>query len=188
MKTAILDMDDTLADMRSIVCRELNVRYDKDLHWTRWNDFRVENLYGISFDDFFSYLIENKVLERMNPHAETATFVKNLLDSDYKVTILTARKWHPNARSVTEKWLKKHSLKVHDLVICDVLDDKSKIVNDAYNKVDFVVDDSLSHCKSYVNCDNINKVFVYDMPWNRCQNLDATRAIRIKDLNDILEK
>lgn len=187
MKHAILDIDDTLADMRSIICKELNKIYSKDLHWTEWNTFRVEELYGISFEDFFKFLIERNVIERMNPHPESAEFVRTLLDDGYKISALTARKWHPNAKSITSNWLDRHNIHVDELVICDVLEDKAEIVSANYDKIDFVVDDSLSHCKNYIKCNNISKVFIYDMPWNRCASIDNSRAIRIKNLKHIFK-
>lgn len=187
MKHAILDIDDTLADMRSIICEDLNKIYKTDVHWTSWNTFRVEEIYGISFEDFFKFLIENKVIERMQPHPESIGFVKRLLDGGYKISALTARQWHPKAKAVTSQWLSKHNIHVDELIICDVLDNKADIVSQNFSDVDFVVDDSLTHCKNYTKCDNISNVFIYDMPWNRCESIDKSRAIRIQNLNHILK-
>ncbi len=186
-KIAIVDIDDTLADMRSMICEVLNEHCDKDLHWSRWNTFRVEEMYGISYHDFFDLLKRNSIIERMRPHDESAEFMRNLKHAGFHVTLLTARAWHPESREVTARWLDEHGIVYDNLVVCGVEHDKSEIVDSMYNGVDFTVDDSATHCRSYVKNQNIKNVFVYNMPWNKCQLLDASRAKRIDNLNQILE-
>lgn len=186
-KIAIVDIDDTLADMRSMICSVLNEHCDKELHWSNWNSFRVEELYGISYHDFFDLLKRNSVIENIRPHAESVEFMRNLKHAGYHITLLTARAWHPKSKEVTTRWLGEHGIVYDNLVVCNVEDDKSELVSLLYKGAAFTVDDSVTHCRSYVKNPDIKDVFVYDMPWNKCQVLDSSRAKRIDNLNQILE-
>lgn len=187
MKRAILDLDDTLGDMRSAICSEFNKKYNKSFHWKVWQSFGAESIYGISREEFFETLIQRHVIERMKPHPESAEFVNKLSRNGYTVSILTARKWHPDADNITREWLDKNNIFVDEVVICDTLDSKQDIVSSNYELVDFTVDDSILHCNGYAGCKNVSKVFIYDMPWNRCDCEDFG-AIRIKNLNEIFRE
>ena len=126
-KIAIVDIDDTLADMRSMICSALNEHCDKDLHWSKWNTFRVEELYGISYHDFFNLLKKDSIIEKMRPHDESAEFMRNLKHAGYHITLLTARAWHPESRQVTTRWLGEHGIVYDSLTICNVEDNKSEM-------------------------------------------------------------
>lgn len=185
MKHAIIDIDDTVADLRTIMCKELNTMCDMDVHWSQWKNVGLEDIYDITSKQLLTLLEEKQVIEQLIPHTECKAFIDALHELDYDVTFLTARKWHSNGRDVTTHWLLRHDLEYDNLILCDVTDDKSQILKDTYGKVAFTVDDSATHCASYANNMDIERVFVYDMPWNK--RLYQPRIERITHLTDILE-
>lgn len=187
-KIAILDVDDTVANMRSTLNETLNRVYGKDIHWTQWNTFNLERVYGINSEQFLDTLRREQVIERMVPHSESAEFTHKLKKMGYKIHILTARKWHHNGATVTRNWLKDHDIIFDDITVCDITDCKSFILTQAYDRVDLTVDDSLTHCRKYVDNHDIEQVFIYNMPWNKCDAIDSTRANRINNLSEVLEK
>lgn len=184
---AIVDVDDTLANMRASMCEALNKHCNTSIHWSKWNTFNVEHMYGINYDEFFHVLKKYKVIERLQPHEESSEFTAKLRDRGYKVTLLTARKWHDYGEAVTRRWAKDNEIYYDDVVVCSVEDCKSEIISEMFSAVNFTVDDSATHCKKFVRNSKIKNVFVYDMPWNKCQILDGSRATRISNLNQIIE-
>lgn len=184
---AIIDIDDTVGDMRTLMCDALNHFTGKDIHWTEWSRFRVEDFYKISFNEFFDVLTEYKVIENMLPHVNSTLLVDRLKDAGYHICFLTARSWHPNGRDITKEWLNVHGFHVDELMLCNVGESKSDILNSKFANIEFAVDDSVSHCREYVRNSRIKNVFVYDMPWNKCEILDNSHARRIQDLMEILD-
>lgn len=187
-KIAILDVDDTVADMRSTLNETLNRVYGKSLHWTQWTSFNLEKVYGIDSEQFLETLRKENVIERMAPHRESIEFTNELKKKGYKIHMLTARKWHPRGLSVTRQWLSENGITFDDITVCDITDCKSSILTQTYDKIHLTVDDSLTHCRNYVQNDAIENVFIYDMPWNKCDVLDSSRANRIDNLSQVLEK
>lgn len=187
-KIAILDVDDTVADMRSTLNETLNKIHGKNLHWSEWNTFNLETVYGIDSEQFLETLRKENVIERMVAHPESAAFANELKKKGYKIHMLTARKWHPRGMEVTRKWLVDNNIKFDDITVCDITDCKSSILSQAYDKIHLTVDDSLTHCRKYVENEAIENVFIYDMPWNKCNVLDSSRANRINNLSQVLEK
>lgn len=186
-RVAILDIDDTIGDMRSLLCQTLNNHTGKDIHWSQWDRFRVEELYDVTYDEFFKLLQRDSIVENMHPHPESASFSQDLKAADYRVALLTARNWHPESREVTERWLASHGIAYDDLLICDVETKKADMIKDVYGSVHFTVDDSVAQNVGYIKSRHVENVFVYDMPWNRINAISKSRAIRVSNLNNILK-
>lgn len=184
-KIAIIDIDDTLADLRNPMCNSLNIICEEKYHWTQWTgSSSVETLYGISTTELLGAIEDDLLLENLEPHAEVAHFMRLLHELDYYVVFLTARAWHPSGEAITEKWLKKNNIEYDRLIVCPLEANKAEIVKANFECVDFAVDDSVRHCVSYSNEPIIKNVYVYDLPWNR--NIDVGRAKRITSLTQIL--
>ena len=184
-KIAIIDIDDTLADLRSPMCNSLNAICEEKYHWGQWTgDNTVEKLYGISTDELLGAIKDDLLLENLEPHPEVKEFMHLLHKLDYYVVFLTARGWHPNGNVVTEEWLKKHNIEYDRLIVCALEDNKADIVAANFDSVDFAVDDSVRHCRSYSEQPIVKNVYTYDLPWNR--DVDIGRAKRITALTDIL--
>lgn len=184
-KIAIIDIDDTMADLRTPMCNSLNIVCEEKYHWEQWTgDNTVENLYGITTNKLLSTIEDDGLLEHLQPHPEVAEFMHLLHKLDYYVVFLTARAWHPRGVQVTEQWLKANNIEYDKLIVCPLEANKAEIVREHFDEVDFAVDDSVRHCRSYSNEPIIKNVYVYDIPWNR--DVDVGRAKRITSLTEIL--
>jgi uncharacterized HAD superfamily protein len=184
-KVAIIDIDDTIADMRTPICSMLNSMMNTSLSWNEWYTLDVQKLYGISRGDFLTALRDNEIIEKMVPHHNTLKFMEELKNAGYFISLLTARGWHNNGTHVTKQWLNEYNIPFDELIVCGITEDKSDIVSKHYKHIEFTVDDSLSHCRNYVLNDKIKDVFVYDMPWNRRDDIEDSRAIRVDCLEQI---
>ena len=184
-KIAVIDIDDTLADLRSPMCNSLNMVCESKYHWEQWTgDNTVENLYDISTDQLLSAIEDDSLLENLIPHPEVSEFMHMLHKLDYYVTFLTARAWHPRGKEITSRWLTSHNIEYDRLIVCPLEANKAEIVKTNFVNVDFTVDDSVRHCYAYAKEQSIKNVYMYDMPWNR--NITDSRIQRITSLTEIL--
>ena len=70
-KIAVIDIDDTLADLRNPMCNSLNMVCEEKYHWEQWTgDNTVENLYDISTDQLLSAIEDDSLLENLIPPPE----------------------------------------------------------------------------------------------------------------------
>lgn len=166
--TAVIDLDDTLLDMRTTLMGVLNEHTGLDLHWKNWQSLTAEEVYGVSQKDFFKVTTEKKVIERMQPHPEAQRFLFNLKFRGLKVVLLTARSWHPNGAAVTKKFLRDQQLPYDELIVCDVESHKYEYITEQMGPVLFTVDDSVRHSNGFNAMEERRPhyVFGYSHPWN----------------------
>lgn len=186
-KIAVIDIDDTLGDMRTLLCDSLNRFSNKNIHFSQWKNHKVESSYEITTQELFSLLSYNFIIERMQPHMEAKQFLQTLSNKGYHVVLLTARRWHERGHDVTRAWLKEHELKYDELILCEIYDNKAKIIENRYPEIEFIADDSLTQCNNYIQSPIVKKAFVYDMPWNSSIKIDELKSFRIGNLNEIFK-
>lgn len=182
---AVVDLDDTLGGLRYVLMDTMNSIMGTDIHWADWNVLRMEDIYGITNDEFLTIAEKHMILERSRPHREAREFMQRLRAEGIETTILTARSWHPRADSMTEHWLALYDIPYTELAVCDLEYDKSNYIRHMDNVL-FTVDDSARHCLRYADAqpNRPKHVFAYDMPWNR--NLPDD-IIRVGNLNRIFD-
>lgn len=183
-KTAIIDLDDTLASLRDVVMESLNELTGRNSHWSTWEELKVETLYGLEgVDTFLEIAHEQKLLEKSRPHPETVSFMHRLFDGGISTTILTARGWHPGAERITRHWLGLYGIPYNSLKVCQLHECKADYIRHTKNVL-FTIDDSMKHCNAY-NAMKKNRpefVFAYAMKWN--EGVDDG-VIRINNLHDV---
>lgn len=180
-KRVIIDIDDTLSNLREEVMVEFNAMTGKNRHWSDWEVLKVEQLYGV--DDFLGPAYKSKLLERSRPHAETLEFMTRLALTGVEINILTAREWHPRAYDITTSWLHLYGIPYDHVMVCGLSDCKAAYIQ-KMKDVLFTIDDSKSHCNNYaaMSKNRPEFVFAYAMPWNTGVN---DGVIRIDNLNDV---
>ncbi len=185
----ILDLDDTLGNFRDAACNAFNKKYNKQHTFKEWEHHLIEQLYGITKEEFISNIIELNILENIEPHEEVVEFTKKLKDNGYIIIVLTARSWHPEAASITHNWLRQHNISYTCISLCDVTDSKADLLYDiekTFGKIAFVVDDSSWQLENYLKTNISNVVYIYDMPWNKDKLLDILGGKRISNLTEIV--
>lgn len=183
-KHAVIDLDDTLSGLRYPLMDTMNRLKNKNIHWEKWGVLDIEQLYGITNDEFLLIAGENFLLERSQPHPEAREFMYKLHNAGLETTILTARGWHPRAKEMTQNWLNLYDIPHTQIVVCNLECTKADYIRHMDNVL-FTIDDSPRHCNGYSTME-LNRpeyVFVYDMPWN-ITNLESD-VIRIKNLEEI---
>lgn len=182
---AILDLDDTISDLRQNLMETVAVLKGKNVHWKDWDILSMEHIYGITNDEFLEIALHTNMLERSLPHLWAARFTEELVARGYEIHILTARSWHPRGTEITRHWLGLWGIQYHKLTLCGLEYDKANYIRDMDN-VAFTLDDSLRHCNSYARMqeNRPEQVFVYDMPWNTTAD---PSAIRVKDYWEVLQ-
>lgn len=164
-KTLVLDADDTICNFRHGAMIALNTETGKNIHWKSWDTYNLQNVYDMPREKFLDILIQHKVIETIEPHLEAKEIMQLAKDNGYRIVILTARGWHPNAKQITESWLVQHSLPFDEAVVTSLEDCKAEVLR-KLGKVHIAVDDNAKHCTAFSNCDNIEHAFLYDQPWN----------------------
>jgi hypothetical protein len=187
----LIDLDDTLVDLKEPLMEALNKNTKKDIHWSKWYTFDVPKLYDITHDEFIKICITENVIEKAVIHNKSYEFLDKLNKLGLYTVLITARGWHPDAINLTEHWVSEHNLNIDELIIVGVNESKIHSIK-KFNNIIFSVDDRIKHCREYTQSGKINNVIVYDAPWNT----HMTRwnkywkgydyNIRIKDLNEII--
>jgi 5'(3')-deoxyribonucleotidase len=161
----IIDLDDTLGDLKNPMMQALNRSTGKTLHWRDWDTYDVPDIYDISHTKFLEILIDEHVIESTIIHDSSYEFLDKLNTMDYHVALITARGWHPNGVDITEKWITSHNLNIGELIVVDANQSKTDVIN-KFGIIDFSVDDRIKHCREYTQYGKVNNVILYDAPWN----------------------
>ena len=179
-KTIILDIDDTIADLKSLLCKEINEHTGENIPCDEWKSFYITNIYKtIDLPTFYDIIIKNKVLERIKPYDSTKSTMDMLYNLGYNLVLISSRSYHPNAYELTENWLNEHKLPFDHLHISGDIK-KSEFAN-RYQHVILSVDDNLDNNEDYRKHSNNESVLLMDQPWNRL-NKDYPRINRIDEI------
>lgn len=188
----LIDLDDTLGDLKTPMMEALNRETGKNVHWSKWRNFNVPEIYDISEQKFLNICIDYNVLEQVIIHDTSYDFLKNLQMLNYHTVLVTARNWHPRGVSITENWVADHNLCIDDIIVVDVDQSKVSAIGHLKNIV-FTIDDRMKHCREYIKSGLVEHTLVYDAPWNSHMtkwNTDWNGYDydeRIYDLHEIIE-
>ena len=166
MRVAVLDIDDSLADLRNPLMYALNEYTGKDIHWEDWDVYDLSYIYGMTVADFRACLIESDVLRKAKPMADSIKFCEHLNDNNYLVLMVTARGWHPQAEELTKQWLEEFNVPYHDLYITKHNESKYKAI-EKYGVVDLAVDDSIKNIIDYKESGMVRHSVLFHHPWNK---------------------
>ena len=180
MKSSILlDLDDTIADFRSVMYSSLKSKYKKVKPVHNWDSYNLTHHCNETMHkNILDLIINDNVLQNIKPHK----FAKNTLDrlkQHYNIVIVTSRHYHPTAYDITKQWFNTHNIHYDNLHITGG-DVKKSDVAKMYN-VKYGVDDHIENYKDYEN--HGIKCILMDMPWNR--NFEASQ--RIKCISELPE-
>lgn len=164
ISSAGLDLDEVILDFDSLAIERFNRKYGKNFNKSDIVDFDwYEDLYGISLNQFLEDLIELRVLEDAVPFEGAPEAVQALMDAGVHVSIVTSRGFHPEARAITERWLKQHGLPYDRLEIVASGRKKSEYFS---LPVDVFVDDHLKNHRDMIKNGRSDRCFVIANTWN----------------------
>lgn len=180
MKTVILDLDDTLANLRVPMQKVLDKYSKKTIPWQSWDSFYITDLYGITEAELYSSLIDSGILSDIEPYEDTKETLNALKQLGHNIVIVTSRNYHPDAYNVTKTWFEKHGLPYDKIHISGHGVKKSSFANQ-YSDVVMAVDDNIDNCNDFIVNSNINKTLLMNMPWNSA-NKDIKRIHQINEM------
>ena len=163
----ILDLDDVLANLRESLYCTLSSVTGIDLHWRQWLHYDLRLHYAIDDARLNRVLIENQTLEACEPEPGAGSMTRKLSQLGYRITIVTARGWHPRAQALTAEWLHRHAIHYDRLAVVPLQSNKLKVI-DRLDDIALTVDDHPKHIQHYQDAGL--KTLVMDRPWNAtCQ-------------------
>lgn len=188
----LIDLDDTLADLKEPMMKAMNAHTGKSIHWSTWADFDVSGIYEVPSEEFLQVCIDDFVLERAEIHDSTYNFMNILKRNGAYVVLITARGWHPRGGEITEEWILGHSLDVDEVIVVGEHESKAGVMAKHFDRVSFTVDDRMKHCREYKQSGIVDTTVVYTTPWNEYKTSynpfigTYDFDLRVRDLNEIL--
>jgi hypothetical protein len=161
----LVDLDDTLIDLKEPMKWAMDSETGKDIPWQNWDHFDVPSIYGLSQDEFLELCIRHKVLENAIIHSQSHRFLQDLNNLGYYTVLITARGWHPQGKEITEQYIIDHNLEVDELILVGVDESKAELAR-KFGNIKFTIDDRMKHCREYMKSGIVENVLLYDAPWN----------------------
>lgn len=186
MQTIIFDIDDTSGDLRVHTERLYRIATGDDkISYNDWVDYHVENRYGITGQGLGDLFIADESLQKMKPNEGLAEVVAILKSRDYNIEFVTARGWHPEGYSITQKWLDDHFVYYDKINIVGLYESKEEATRHI-DRIKLFIDDRIDHCEAMRDSGRVEQSLVYCQPWNaHCE--DGPSIKRITSLYDVLE-
>lgn len=142
---------------------------------TTWS---FEKEWGLKDEDLFEHhseAVEEGLYYEMEPYAGVAETIQKLIDTGYRIRIITHRLYapgnHENTVIQTAKWLDKHRIPYHDLCL---IDDKTDVEADVY------IEDAPHNIQALLN--DGEPVIIPDQLYNRDFN-----APRFQNWNQVFD-
>jgi hypothetical protein len=165
MKTAVFDCDDVLANIRELTAEVLSGLCGRSIHWNDWDTYDLSVTYGVETDRCLAAFVEHRVLERATPEPHAKETLLAASEAGLRTMVLTARDWHPDGESLTQKWLAAHDLVVDELRLVSVQASKVAALEDT--DAVFFVDDNPRHVIEAEGSTHVRTPILMSRPWNR---------------------
>lgn len=119
---------------------------------------------------FYESIIE-KLVKNLKPIKDAKKYIDKLKEDEHEIYIITGRGngEYKNPLKMTTKWLKKHKIKYDKLILTNAYDHHAKARVCKENKVDLVVEDSISTTKDLMS--NKIQVLFMDNGYNKTDEL-----------------
>jgi len=173
-----IDIDDTLTNFQNIV-----VPYAQKYNIEELGNRKLLNIYSKHtiemFDwtekesDEFWFKYAKNLMTEVLPLPFAVKTVTELYDKGNEIYIITARSnyYFKEAYEHSKKWLEKHGIKYHDLIVG--AENKGDVCLN--NEIDILIDDGIENCKSLVDV-NI-PVLMFDASSNRGFNIEGVKRV-----------
>ncbi len=158
-----VDIDGVIADTFVLLVRELNNYFQADLALQDINDYNIFKVYGLSDADMFKFLREKEEALMEGPALKDgAAQCLSMLAQKHAIFLVSAR--NEKYRPQTEKWLRKHAIPYHGLILLGSHDKREAC---SRISVDLFIEDSLKNAHQISSCGV--PVLLLDAPYNQGQ-------------------
>lgn len=161
------DLDDVLANLREPMGEGLGKIPGASADWRSWSTYDFFSAY-MSSTEFLQMIIDDKMLELCQPEPDAATSIERLRREGFKIAIVTARGYHPQAREITETWLSHHNMEVDRLEIVMPGESKSGKLKAIAGLVAYIDDhvDHLHKMTADTSASDSIELYLMSRPWN----------------------
>lgn len=159
------DLDDVLANMRTPMCKSYSKATGQNVKIEDWTDYNFF-LEKMSPATFLQMIIDDRILHTCQPEPDAAACIERLQSKGYKVAVVTARGYHPDAHGVTQNWLESHGMNVDSLKIVQPGQSKAMALGELPGLVAYV-DDHLAHLESTQAAHPHVDLYLMARPWNQ---------------------
>lgn len=180
--TVILDADDVLVDLKYSLCATLNKYTGKDISCEEWGSFNITEIYdNLHIQEFYDLITENHLLRNADPIDNARSTLIKIRELGYRIVIISARAYHPDAHAVTVDWFKRKEIPFDAVHISGGGIRKSYYAN-IYDDIVASADDNLDNCIDFKEKCNIKNVLLVTQPWN----VSDTSFQRIANISELL--
>ena len=183
-----IDIDDVLVDFINCLLEYHNKTYNTSLTKEKIHTYRFWEIWGGNREESIKKIRDFKetdIYGNIRPFSKAIESM-NLLKENHKLVIVTSR----STIEETKIWINKHFPNIFDNIYFSYnyytkegSKTKSEICKEL--NVDILIEDSLDYAREC--SDKGIKVFLFDAPWNQCEELPEN-IIRVKDWNEILSQ
>lgn len=128
-ETIVVDIDDTVANLKEAFCYLIYHHTGVWKHWSEWETVIFSQVYPEIKEqfDWAEAIIRDKVLESLPPNDPDWPEVLQFAHTNFDVLVLSSRGYHPKGKEVTEAWLDKHNIPYDRVVMIHGHDKISKL-------------------------------------------------------------
>lgn len=156
-----VDIDGVIADTFPLLVRELNEYFQVDLALRDIKDYNIFKVYGLNEAEMLRFLGDKEEAIMEGPTVKDgAVECLSVLSRKHTIYLVSAR--YEKYRPQTEKWLRKHDVPYHVLVLLGSHDKREVCSRMA---VDVFIEDSLKNAHQLSTCGI--PVLLFDAPYNQ---------------------
>lgn len=156
-----VDIDGVVADTFPLLVRELNAYFQVNLALQDIYDYNIFKVYGLNEGEMLAFLHDREQALMEGPALKDgAGEYLGILSQKHNIYLVSAR--YEKYRSQTEKWLQKHAIPYHDLILLGS-HDKREVCRQI--SVAVFIEDSLKNAHQLSSCGV--PVLLFDAPYNQ---------------------
>lgn len=166
----IVDIDDVIMELRSLLSSSLSEVSGKNVHYTEWNSNKLHEVYGIPQHKVVETWIEHEILERAVPEEDAVEAMTLLREAGYPTVLVTKRGWHPNANAVTFTSLRRFKIPFDFLKVVDFQESKLDAYKHMYPSFTAIIDDQSGNLDEALASTQVRQTHLVCRPWNKDDN------------------
>jgi 5'(3')-deoxyribonucleotidase len=179
----IIDMDEVVADTLPPIMEKLNAIDGTNVPDEAITNYDFTNFFNVTHDGIHKLFLEHNILENLEPLPGAIDALQRIRKLGYKIHIVTARAWHPQAVAITMEWLDRYG-GIYDSVSVSMgrAQTKSDVYKYVSDRFAYIVDDGLHNITDAIDSEIVDEVVVIAAPWNA-----STDTFSDKTVNSLAE-
>lgn len=166
-KDIVIDVDEVIAHIGPVLERIFNDHTGLNVSRHDWSDYNLDDNYpGLTQQDVCRLIEQEEVYQQLEPIDGSIEAFTRLRNIGYRIHLVTARGFHPQARRLTLDWLNDHGYEYNSLSVTKHGEKKSDAYSQLSDSFGYMVDDHLDNLKDASESGIVQERVVITMPWN----------------------